>query len=278
MIGTQMKTLSKSAIGSAVSLYFGNVMHARLKPKKHRFNYRIFSMLIDIDRLAEASGCSRIFSVNRKNLVSFCEKDHGKRDGSPLRPHIDQLLEKDGIAKPAKILLWCNPRVLGYAFNPLSIYYCYDDAGDVIALVYQVHNTFGESHSYVAKVGHNNAAHGSIRQSAEKEFYVSPFLDMNMRYDFRINPPDDTLRVRILEHDPEGPILSATFSGNRREMKTVNLLLGISQTLGLSYKIIAGIHIEALFIWLKGIKFRPRPKIRRPVTYATESRKMVPGE
>ncbi|MEM9277190.1 MAG: DUF1365 domain-containing protein [Pseudomonadota bacterium] len=267
-----------TAISDPAVLYFGKVMHARMKPKAHRFNYKVFSLLIDLDRLVEASGVSKVFSVNSGNLVSFHEKDHGKRDGTSLRDNIDELLLKGGLEQPSKVLLWCNPRVLGYTFNPLSIYYCYNSRDEITALVYQVHNTFGQSHSYVAQVSPDLESNASIRQSADKRFYVSPFLDMDLRYDFRIHPPDDNLRIRILEHDAEGPILSATFSGYQQSLKTTKLLLGISQTLGLSLKIIAGIHFEALFLWLKGIKLRPKPSAPREATYITNGKKMVPGE
>lgn len=128
----------RSANLPAASLYFGKVIHARLKPKVHRFSYNIFSLVIDLDRYNEAEQESRLFSVNKAGLVSFHEKDHGLRDGSSLRQHINQLLLDGGIEQPSKVLLWCNPRVFGYTFNPLSVYFCYDEA--VIALVYQVNN------------------------------------------------------------------------------------------------------------------------------------------
>ncbi|MEM9331186.1 MAG: DUF1365 domain-containing protein [Pseudomonadota bacterium] len=268
----------KYAQNAPACLYFGKVMHARMKPKAHRFNYRVFSLLIDLDRLEEASRGSFFFSVNKSNLVSFNERDHGRRDGSSLRKHIDALLEKGGIEKPDRIMLWCNPRVLGYTFNPLSIYYCYNANDDVIALVYQVHNTFGESHAYVAHVDPEAKMLPSIRQSAAKQFYVSPFLEMDLRYDFRICPPAERMKIRILEHDKDGPILSATFSGYQQPLKTMKLLLGISQTLGLSLKIIAGIHFEALLLWLKGIKIYPRPSPPGKATYVPNRKKMVPGE
>ena len=242
-----------------VSLYFGKVMHARLKPKQHRFNYRVFSLLIDLDQLTSANMKSRFFSVNQANLMSFHEKDHGKRDGSSLRSYIDQVFANGGMERPHRISLWCNPRVLGYTFNPLSIYYCYNVSGEITALVYQVHNTFGEDHSYIAQVLPPHKSGASIRQSADKIFYVSPFLDMNMRYNFRINAPGKDLRIRILENDAEGPILSATFSGERRAFNTKNLLSGATQCFGLTWKIMAGIHYEAFILWCKRVKFHKRP-------------------
>ena len=261
-----------------LTLYKGTVMHARMKPKPHRFNYSVFSILIDIDRLEEAAGSTSLFSVNRRNLVSFHECDHGDRSERPLRPQIDKLLNDGGIEKPARILLWCNPRIFGYTFNPLSIYYCYAADNELVALVYQVHNTFGQSHSYVARVANSAGRNGTIRQSADKRFYVSPFLDMDLRYDFRIHPPDETLKIRILEHDNDGPILAATFSGRKKTLNSRNLLLGICKTLGLTWKIMAGIHFEALVLWLKGIRIRPRPSPPGEATFVQQKTDMVAGE
>lgn len=263
----------------AASLYFGKVMHARLKPKVHRFNYKIFSLVIDLDRFEEATKSSWLFAVNKPSPVSFHEKDHGQRDGSPLREHIDNLLAEGDIERPAKVTLWCNPRILGYTFNPLSIYFCYDDNENIIALVYQVNNTFGQSHSYVAQVANDDEISSpAIRNSANKCFYVSPFLDMDMRYDFRIQPPNEKLRIRILEHDENGPILSATFAGDRRLLKTSSLVYGIIKTIGLTWKITAGIHYEALLLWFKGIKLRSRPIPPQKASYIGKEQKIVAGE
>ena len=262
----------------AASLYFGKVMHARLKPKTHRFSYNIFSLVIDLDRFEEADGKSRFFSVNKPGLISFHEKDHGKRDGTSLRHHINELLINGGIQPPEKIMLWCNPRVFGYTFNPLSIFFCYDEKGAVSALVYQVNNTFGQSHSYVAKVISDDPELASIKNSTQKIFYVSPFLDMDLRYDFRIQPPSDALKIRILEHDGSGPILSATFSGYKRVLNSKNLMIGILKTLGLTWKITAGIHYEAFLLWFKGNKLRKRPAPPKKPSYIKHENSIVAGE
>lgn len=259
-------------------LYFGKVMHARLKPVSHRFSYNVFSMVIDLDRYDEAGKQSFFFNVNRSGLVSFHEKDHGKRDGSSLREHVDELLEDADLPVPEKILLWCNPRVLGYTFNPLSVYFCYNRADEVYALIYQVHNTFGQSHSYVALIDQNAQANGAIRQEADKLFYVSPFLNMDLRYNFRINPPEDELKIRILERDQHGPILAAAFSGRKKPINAMNLLLGILKTGGLTWKIMAGIHYEALFLWLKGMSIRPRPAAPEPISHTQRKETLVAGE
>jgi DUF1365 family protein len=264
-----MKTAEHRPPQAAASLYSGRVMHARMKPVSHRFTYRVFSLLIDVDRLSEASRMSPFFSVARWNLLSFSPKDHGPRDGSSLRAHIDALLAKAGLAdQGGRVLLLCYPRVLGFVFNPLSIYYCYDAQERLSALVYEVRNTFGQSHSYVAPISGGEVAASGVRQERDKLFYVSPFLDMTMRYHFRLQPPGDELRVRILETDAEGPILAATFSGTRADLRTGALLKAFFAMPLLSFKIVGAIHYEALRLWLKGLRLTPRPAPPEPASYA----------
>lgn len=243
----------------ALSLYRGKVMHARLAPVGHRFSYSVASILIDLDRLDEADRASPIFSVNSRNLIAFREKDHGPRDGSSLRAHCDGLLAQAGVGRPQRILLLCYPTVAGYTFNPLSVYFCLDAQGATVALIYQVHNTFGESHTYVHPVVEGQASEAGIRQAQSKQFYVSPFMEAEAEYRFRIRPPDAEVALRILETRAGKPVLSAAFHGRKRPASTAELALAVLQTLGIPWKVTAGIHLEALRLWLKGLKIQPRP-------------------
>ncbi len=254
---------------SAVSLVPGTVMHARMKPKVHRFNYRVFNLLIDLDRLPEAGRASRLFSVGRRfNLASFRESDHG--DGAtPLRAHVDALLAPVGVdLSGGRVLLWCYPRILGFVFNPISVYVCYRADGALAAVIYEVRNTFGEMHSYVAPVGEGELSEAGLRQERDKLLYVSPFLDMSLRYHFRLLPPGEEMRLRILETDSDGPILAATFSGTRRELTSTGLLQECLAMPFMTLKVVAGIHWEALKLWLKGVSLTTRPKPPKPVSYA----------
>jgi DUF1365 family protein len=247
-----------------VALYPGKVMHARMKPRGHRFNYRVMSMLIDLDRLDEAGRVSRLLGINGRGLFSFHERDHGGLIGDApfktLRGWADQLLHENGVARPAAIKLLCYPRVLGYVFNPLSVFYCYDTVGTLSAVIYEVRNTFGGIHHYVRPVVAGELSPAGLRQTERKTFYVSPFIDMDMRYLFRLNLPGETLKIRILETDREGPLLAATFSGKRRPVGAAALLAALVALPLMTLKIMGAIHYEALRLWLKGIKLVPRPK------------------
>lgn len=244
---------------AAAALYVGTVMHQRMKPVSRRFSYRVFSVLLDLDRLAEASSASAFFSIGRFNLLSFHPKDHGPRDGSDLRRHVDHLLAGKGLARPARILLLAYPRFLGYAFNPLSVYYAYDSEQKPVAIVYEVRNTFGGLHTYVEPVRDNQISDSGIRQDRRKEFYVSPFLPMELHYFFRMLPPGKGVRVRILEKDDEGPILSATFSGTHKPFTSANLLRACAAVPLLGFKIFGAIHLQAFKIWRKRVPFHARP-------------------
>ena len=259
------------------SLYLGDVMHARLKPMGHRFTYRVMNALIDIDRLGEADRLSRLFRVNRRGVFSFHERDHGPRDGSSLRVHVDGLLRTRGVdLTGGRVLLLCYPRLFGYVFNPLSVYYCYNDEGVLAALIYEVRNTIGGMHCYVLPVGASERSEAGIRQAQDKTFYVSPFIGMAMRYHFRMLPPGDQVKVRILETDAEGPLLAATFSGSRRDLTTGELVAALLHLPLVTLKVMGAIHFEALRLWLNGARVYPAPRAHHMHGAAAELRNDEP--
>jgi DUF1365 family protein len=244
---------------NAAVLYIGEVMHARLKPMRHRFSYRVMSLLIDLDRLADADRQSALFGVNRAALYSFHEADHGKRDGSSLRAYAQRCAAERGIdLTGGRVLLLCYPRLLGYTFNPLSVYFCYRADGELALLIYEVRNTSGDSHPYVLPVLSGEISDAGVRQQQDKLFYVSPFIEMAMRYYFRVLPPGARVQLRILESDREGPLLAATFNGSRRALNTRELLRTFCSLPLVTMKIMAAIHWEALRLWLKGARLVPR--------------------
>ncbi len=258
---TAKTEMQGAATETGAALYFGEVMHARLKPIGHRFSYRVMSLLIDLDRLDVADRQSRLFGVNRAALYSFNESDHGPRDGSGLRRYAQRCAEAHGIdLTGGRVLLLCYPRLFGFTFNPLSVYFCYRADGELALMIYEVRNTFGDIHAYVLPLKSGEASDAGVRQAQEKLFYVSPFIEMAMRYHFRVSPPGDNVKLRILETDREGPLLAATFQGRRRPLTSLSLLRSFFALPLVTLKIVAAIHWEALRLWLKGARLVPRPR------------------
>lgn len=260
-------------------LYPGEVMHARLRPFGHRFVYSVFSLLVDLDRLAELDCMSMIFSVNKANLASFHENDHVEREGEGIRSFADRLLTGAGIGAPAaRILLLAYPRIFGYVFNPISVYFAYDSSDHLIALIYSVRNTFGERHSYVAPIGTGELSEAGVRQTRAKILHVSPFIGMGVRYHFRVLPPGRIVRLRIHETDNGEALLAATFVGAAKTLTTPVLAGCLLKFPLMTWKIMAGIHWEALKLWLKGARFRKSPAAPEPVSYRDQGVAMEPGE
>lgn len=253
---------------AAGTLYPGKVMHQRLKPFGHRFSYSVFSLLIDIDRLGELSRMSRLLSVNRPGMLSFRESDHVEIEGETLRHFADCLLAGAGLDAPAaRILLLAYPRMFGYVFNPISTYFSYDIDDRLIAIIYAVRNTFGQRHSYVAPILPGEASPAGIRQTRTKIFHVSPFMDMGLRYHFRILPPGKTVRVRIHETAGKEPLLAATFNADAAPLNDTNLICCVLRFPFMTMKVMAGIHWEALKLWLKGARFRTSPPPPETASY-----------
>jgi DUF1365 family protein len=241
----------------AQGLYRGRVMHHRLRPFRHRFTYRVFTALLDIDRLAETAARSRIFAYNRPGLLSFRDLDHGPRDGSPLRPWVDRLLRQAGVMPDGlRVFLLCYPRLLGYVFNPLSVYLCYDGAR-LAAVLYEVKNTFGDQHCYVLPVDANHD--GPVEQSCAKHFHVSPFIAPDGRYHFGLRGPDQRLSLVIRLADDGGTRLVASTSGHFRPWSDAALLSAWAAHPLMTFKVIGAIHWQALQLWLKGAPFFRRP-------------------
>jgi DUF1365 family protein len=237
-------------------------MHARLKPMGHRFSYRVMSLLIDLDRLAVADRLSPLFGVNRAALYSFHEADHGMRDGSSLRAYVQRCAAERGIdLTDGRVLLLCYPRLLGYTFNPLSVYFCHRADGELALLIYEVRNTLGDIHPYVLPVAPDEISDAGVRQQQD--------IEMAMRYHFRVRPPGARVQLRILETDREGPLLAATFNGRHRMLNTKELLCAFFAFPLVTMKVMAAIHWEALRLWLKGARLVPRNDAARNTGLAT---------
>ena len=166
-------------------------MHARLKPMGHRFSYRVMSLLIDLDRLDDRRPAKPVCSASTApRSTASTKRDHGDRDGSSLRAYARRRAAEHGIdLTGGRVLLLCYPRLLGFTFNPLSVYFCYRADGELALAIYEVRNTFGDIHAYVLPVRPGELTGAGLRQQQDKLFYVSPFIDMPMRYHFRLSPP-----------------------------------------------------------------------------------------
>lgn len=241
------------------ALYSGDVVHARLRPRRHRLRYRVFWLLLDLAELDTIDRRLRLLSRNRFNLLGFHDRDHGDGSGRPLRDQILELLDREGVDIGAgAIRLLTMPRVLGYVFNPISLYYCHLPDGRLAAMVYEVTSTFGERHAYVLPVAAGDAAEDRIRQTADKRLYVSPFMTMGMRYDFRGKAPSEALTLLIDGFDREGLLIATAMRGRRRPLTDRTILTTALSMPLLTLKVIAGIHWEALRLWLKGVPLTSR--------------------
>lgn len=258
----------------ASALYRGGVMHRRLRPKAHRLNYRVFWLLLDLEEIEGLDRRLRLFSRNRFNLLSFHDRDHGDGSGAALRPQIEALLARAEIdIGDGPIRLLTMPRVLGYVFNPISLYYCHQANGRLAAMVYEVTSTFGVRHAYVIPVPEVDQAAGLIRQGAAKALYVSPFMGMEMDYAFRGHAPGQRLDLTVDGVDAEGLLLTAAMSGERRTLDDTALWSAALALPFMTLKVVAAIHWEALKLWVKGVRLtRQPPPAREPVTIQHNAR------
>ena len=247
------------------SIYTGTVIHKRFKPKIHSFNYKVFSLLIDLSELNQLDKNLMLFSYNKFNIISFFNKDHGPRDGSSIKNWVIYNLEKNNIkTKDIKIKLLCYPRIFGYVFNPLSVFYIYDKNLDLISILYEVKNTFGEQHTYLFKSKKNQ---NLIQHVCKKKFHVSPFIEMNCVYFFRLLKPGDKISVIIDQNDKDGKILYASQDGVKSKLNNNTLFKAYLKHPLMTFKIILAIHFEAFKLWTKGIKFlKKKIKIKNNIT------------
>ena len=247
------------------SIYIGNVIHKRFKPKIHSFNYKVFSLLIDLSELELLDKKLKLFSYNKFNIISFYNKDHGPRDSSSLKNWVEDNLKKNNIdTNDIQIKLLCYPRIFGYVFNPLSVFYVYDKNLNLISILYEVKNTFGEQHTYIFKSDKNQ---NLIQHVCKKKFHVSPFIEMDCTYFFRVLKPTNKISVIIDQHDNEGKILYASQDGTRIDLNNKNLILSYLKHPLMTFKIILAIHFEAFRLWAKGIKFiKKKIKIKNNIS------------
>jgi DUF1365 family protein len=246
-------------------LYKGVVMHHRFRPTKNRFIYRVFCVCLDLDELPQLNK-QRFFSINKFNLFSFHEKDHGSGQEN-LPENIRSLLTERGYASAThNIRLLCYPRILGYTFNPLSTYFCYNSKDELEAILYEVSNTFGSRHTYLLEASPNT---DQVRHHCDKQMYVSPFMPMQTAYGFRIQPPKQRVSVCIRQSEQvnnsaeKQPILHAMFTGEHCTLNDRSLLSVFFKYPLMTLKVMTGIHWEALKLWRKKLALQPRDTGKR---------------
>jgi DUF1365 family protein len=257
---------------AASGLYVGEVVHRRSRTFDHRLRYRVWMVLADLDELEGLQDRLRLLGRGRFGLISFRPSDHGDRSGHPLRAQVENHLAQAGIdIAGGPIRLLTMPRILGYGFNPISVFFCHTPDGALAALLYEVTNTFHERHSYLVAVpslpppaggGPPEAVEGAgpalIRQTVDKQLFVSPFMDRDLTYDFTVRPPGDAVSVVVAVRRGDTPILTASFAGQRRPLTDGQLLRAFLTHPLLTWKVTWGIHWEAAKMMLKGARYRHR--------------------
>ncbi|MDQ0463181.1 DUF1365 family protein [Caulobacter ginsengisoli] len=236
------------------ALYVGSTTHHRFEPRPHRFRYAIFQLLVDVDD--PGAGLPGLMRLGRFGLFSFTPADHGDRSGAPLRAWVEARLAEAGVtASAVRIRLLAFPRVLGFVFNPLSLFFVEDTDGRLEAVIYEVNNTFGQTHAYVVPA----AGAGRQRQAAAKRLYVSPFYGVEGEYRFTVTPPDEGFHLTIVKAVNGRTDFTAAQTAQRVPLSNPVLLkLFFSMPL-MTLKVVAAIHWEALRLLIKGAPFGARP-------------------
>ncbi|MEM9279725.1 MAG: DUF1365 domain-containing protein [Pseudomonadota bacterium] len=241
------------------SIFRGEVVHKRMRPVEHRLRYRVFSLLMDVDRLEDEARRLKLFSINRFNLFSIKQSQHGNRDGSSLSDFAWQQVRKAGMSERVeRIMVLFYPRIFGFAFNPLTVYYCLDREGLPALMIYEVRNTFGQALTYILPAGTDHD--GTFTHVIDKCFYVSPFNEVDGRYTFHVIKPEDDLTVGVALKTDEAPLLRTHFKGRRSKLTDRALMKVFAAYPLMTLKVVGAIHWEALKIWRKGMRINTCPE------------------
>jgi DUF1365 family protein len=241
---------------TGAALYVGETQHRRFGPRPHGFRYRLFQILIDIDRLETAFEGLTMIQPGRWGLMSFEPRDHGDRLSADLRPWVLQALSRAGVPATAHtIRLLCFPRIMGLVFNPISLFFIHSADGLLEAVIYEVNNTFGQTHAYVIPA----CGEGVQIQQAEKRLYVSPFYRVEGGYRFEVSAPSDRFELRIIKLTDGRPDFFATQTAQREPLTDQRLAALFFSIPLMTLKVVLAIHWEALRLWIKGAPFGTRP-------------------
>ena len=243
-------------------LYEGQVRHRRFTPRAHEFSYRLFLAYIDLDELDTVFEPYRLWSVDRPNFASFRRTDHLGDDSIPLKTAVSELVkEHTGHLPSGPIRLLTHFRYGGYGFNPVSFYYCFDASGEEVeTIVAEVNNTpWGEQHCYVLS-DQDDTGEGTFRRyQPRKDFHVSPFMPMDIEYDWRFSPVADQLNVHMENYRQGSKLFDATLSLERKEISSRSLASALVRYPLVTARVSVGIYYQALRLWLKKIPFYTHP-------------------
>jgi len=239
-------------------LYEGRVFHIRNLPKKHSFKYSVFSVQFDLCKIQKIFHRIMFFSIDKFNIFSFHHKDYGPPDCTNLERWIKSSLKNVGVKDNVNsIFLLTYPRILGYVFNPLSVYTCLNKHKKIVGQIYEVHNTFKQRHFYITRNTFNLDNHNF---KISKSFHVSPFMSMEGTYKFKSFMNDKSLSI-IIKYLSEKENLVASFTASKKKLSSLRLLVNFFKYPLMTIKVIAGIHIEAILLYMKGLKYFKCPKV-----------------
>ena len=248
----------------ASSIYEGKLFHRRLTPVAHDFTYPIYLAYLDIDLLPQLFAKFRIASYNRFNWASFADRDHFGDQGLSIRKRLERDAETHGLKLPTgKIFLMTQLRYLGYVFNPISFFYCYNRDGKLEMILTEVNNTFGETHNYWLDEGRRIPTTGGFRYRTGKAFHVSPFLPMELGYEFNFTDPGDAATVHIGVSEGGQPKFDASMTLTRKEWNETNLLRNLIRFPLTTLMVVWRIHWQAAKLLWKRVPVFDHPARRQ---------------
>jgi DUF1365 family protein len=233
------------------------VMHERLHPKQHRFVYPVFLLRLDLDELeAQKSPLnSLIFGVNKFRPLSIRTRDYGPRDGSQLFTWVNRTLREHGSDAAARVELQSFPRVFGYAFNPISLWYCFDSHEHMFAVIAEVNNTFGEHHFYLLKTQNEQGINSLTRLQSKKTMHVSPFCEVKGHYEFQFRDSNSHAVVKIDYVEEQELTLKTAIAASKTDFNVRNLINALAKQPLLTFGVFWRIHWQALLLWIKAVPF-----------------------
>lgn len=245
------------------AIYFGTVRHRRFRPVPHSFSYSVFMAFLDIDRIPQLTEISHFLGYNRYNWATYDERDHFGDPRLPLRQRLEQDAAAHGVILPdGPVFLLTHLRYLGYNFNPVSFFYCYDAQERLQIVLAEVNSTFGESHNYWLWQDNELPSRNAKRYRTAKDMHVSPFMGMNLDYTFTLTPPDGRLVVHMDTIEDAKPFFDATLKLERKPWSAHSLHRALLTHPWMTAKVIAAIHWEALRLYLKKAPVFTHPRRR----------------